>query len=33
MADDLQETERPNPRKVREGLVVSDIQKKLQSFR
>ena len=28
MADDLQEIERPNPRKVREGLVVSDIQNK-----
>ena len=28
MADDLQETERTNPRKVREGLVVSDIQNK-----
>ena len=28
MTDDLQKTERPNPRKVREGLVVSDIQNK-----
>tara|TARA_B100001113_G_scaffold242847_1_gene199778 strand:- start:228 stop:506 length:279 start_codon:yes stop_codon:yes gene_type:complete len=28
MTDDLQKTERSNPRKVREGLVVSDIQNK-----
>ena len=28
MTDDLQKTERANPRKVREGLVVSDIQNK-----
>jgi|TARA_B100000427_G_C15443400_1_gene566192 small subunit ribosomal protein S17 len=28
MTDDLQKAERSNPRKVREGLVVSDIQNK-----
>ena len=28
MTDDLQKTERSNPRKVREGLVVSDVQNK-----
>ena len=28
MTDDLQKAERLNPRKVREGLVVSDIQNK-----